>query len=187
MVGVRARSHLHTPIEREAGMQDGAMTIALLIRHAHTDAIGRWLPGRMRGVHLSAAGREQAARLGRSLAATPLSAIHSSPLERARETADEIARHHALPLQLHDALSEVDFGEWTGQTFDELDADPRWRLFNLQRGSAAVPEGETAPAVQRRIVRAVERLAKRHRGETFAVVSHADVLRAAVLHYTNTP
>jgi len=55
----------------------------LLIRHAMVDAHGRFLPGRMPGVHLNEEGRRQAAALGTALRQIPLTAVYSSPLERA--------------------------------------------------------------------------------------------------------
>ena len=78
---------------------------------------------------------------------------------------------------------EIDFGDWTGKTFAELDDDPRWHAFNRARASAIIPGGEAPQVVQLRMVAAVARLAARHRGTTIALVSHADVVRFALLRY----
>lgn len=155
----------------------------LLIRHGHTDAVGTRLVSRLPGVALNAAGRADAGRLGAALAREPLTAIYSSPLERAIETARPLAAEHRLLLQPCDGLIEVDFGEWTGQTFAELDGREDWRRFNAHRGSAVVPAGESASAVQARILACIGELQQRHPGETVAAVSHADVIRAALLYY----
>ncbi len=160
----------------------------MLIRHAHTDAVGRWLTGRAPGVPLSATGIAQADRLGRRLAIRyRLSAIYTSPLERARRTADAIARHQACDLHGCDNLSDIDFGSWTGLTFEELDKDPAWHTFNRARGSAVVPGGERPADVQRRIIETIARIAAAHPGETVAIVSHADLVRSALLHYRGLP
>ena len=159
-------------------------TTVLLIRHAHTHAVGSWLAGRLPGVALSPAGVTQAERLGERLAASvELKAIYTSPLERAYETAAAIARHQHAHLEECDELSEIDFGSWTGRTFAELDTDPAWRAFNQTRATAGIPGGEQPGDVQRRIVGAIARLARLHPGQTIAIVSHADVLRFALLHY----
>jgi broad specificity phosphatase PhoE len=157
-------------------------TVVLLVRHAHTDAVGRIIAGRAAGVPLSAAGRAQADHLGRTLASVPLAAIYTGPLERAIETARAIARHHTVPVREDAALDEVDFGEWTGLTLSELEDIEGWRAFNTDRATAVIPGGEVPLMVQRRIVDAIERLAAAHPGTTIALVSHGDVIRSAVLH-----
>jgi probable phosphoglycerate mutase len=159
-------------------------TIVLLIRHAHTDAIGRTLCGRQLGITLSGIGVSQAEELGRALgASTSLHAIYSSPLERARATADTIARHQHVRTQVSEDLHEIDFGAWTGKTFEQLARDPAWHAFNRTRARAIVPGGEQPHAVQRRIVAAVARLAARHRGAAIALITHGDVVRSALLYY----
>lgn len=163
-------------------MHSSATTI-LLIRHGHTDAIGRRLVGRTAGVHLTGLGREQAARLPDRLSALPITRICASPLERAIETAEPLARARRVEIETMQDLIEVEFGPWTGMTFDALAAVPEWARFNTHRATAAVPGGERASEVQARIVSAVERLHAAHAGETIAAVTHADVIRAAVLHY----
>jgi broad specificity phosphatase PhoE len=162
-------------------------TTVLLIRHAHTDAIGQWLCGRRLGITLSVSGREQAEELARALATTvPFEAVYTSPLERAHMTASAIARHQPTHLHVCDELVDIDFGEWSGKTFAELDTDPAWHAFNAERARAAVPGGEQPTMVQQRIVAAIAGLAAAHQGASIAVVSHADVIRFALLHYRST-
>ena len=161
-------------------------TTILLIRHGHTDAIGHRLVGRSPGVHLTDTGRAQAARLPDLLRSRTIARLFSSPLERARETAEPLARARELEVTIDDALTEVDFGAWTGMTFDELARLPEWARFNARRSVAEVPGGERPVDVQARIVSALDRLRAQHPGQTVAAVSHADVIRAAVLHYAGT-
>jgi broad specificity phosphatase PhoE len=155
----------------------------LLIRHAHTSALGRSLSGRSAGVPLSNHGRIQADRLGRALTSCPLAAIYTSPLERAVQTAEAIGRYQAVAVSQVPELLEIDFGSWTGKTFIELECDPAWRRFNARRSTGSIPEGERLAHVQGRIVAAIANLGARHPGETVAIVSHGDVLRFALLHY----
>jgi broad specificity phosphatase PhoE len=162
--------------------ESGETTVVLLIRHAHTDALGRFLAGRAAGVPLSTIGRAQAERLGQLLAALPLAGIYTSPLERAVETARAIARHHSVPIHEDAGLQEIDFGEWTGCTFAELDDNAAWHTFNDRRSAATIPAGETPAGVQERIVGAITRLTAAHRGRTIALITHGDVIRSAVLY-----
>jgi len=159
----------------------GPGATAWLVRHAHTDASDMRLCGRTAGICLSARGRQELLRLRAQLARLTVDAIYSSPLERARQTATAIALMHRRAIDIEESLNEVDFGEWTGQTFDALEPDPRWRSFNTQRSSASVPHGERPIDVQRRVVMLLTRLANRHRDGHIVLVSHAEVIRSAVL------
>lgn len=163
-------------------------TTFLLIRHATTDAVvGRCLAGRAPGVHLNQAGRDEVARLVARLAGAAVGAVYSSPLERALETAEPLARSLGLEVRALDPLNELDFGRWTGLTFEELERDPLWRRFNSFRSGARAPGGELMIEAQARIVAEVERLRLAHAGETIAVVSHGDPLKAVIAHYTGIP
>jgi broad specificity phosphatase PhoE len=164
------------------GTRPVPVTVVLLVRHAHTDALGRILAGRADGIPLSTVGRAQAERLGRGLSALPLAAIYTSPVERAMETARSIARHHATRLEEDPGLHEIDFGDWTGLTFQELDKIEGWREFNRRRASATIPRGEAPGEVQERIVAAISRVSAAHHGRTIVMVSHGDVIRSAVLY-----
>lgn len=163
-----------------------AMT-TLLIRHGETDSVGRYLSGRRPAHHLNGIGQQQAERLRHRLARYPLAAIYTSPLERARETAEPLAIARRLAPRTDDDLLEVDFGDWTGRTFAELDAMAAWREYNIHRSTACAPGGEPIAHVQARIVAALDRLRGIHDSATVAIVSHAEVIRCAVLHYLAVP
>jgi broad specificity phosphatase PhoE len=168
-------------------MSLAGMTTALLIRHAQTDAVGAWLAGRDAQVSLNQVGRAQAERLRTRLRLTDFSAIYSSPLDRAIQTAAPLARERGLRVEPMMELIEVDFGQWTGARFDALAADPAWQRFNRTRSFADVPGGERALTVQSRIVQALDALRLRHPNQTIALISHADVIRLAVLHSAGAP
>jgi probable phosphomutase (TIGR03848 family) len=163
------------------------MATFYLIRHGAHDLLGRAMAGRMPGVHLNAAGQRQAERLAERLGEAPLRAIYSSPLERARETAAPLAARLGLPVQLSEALGEIDFGEWTGRTFDELRDIPRWHQFNAYRSGTRIPNGELMLEAQARIVGEMERLREQYPHDHLALVGHADVLKAAVAYYLGVP
>ncbi len=162
-------------------------TTVLCIRHALTDAVGVRLTSRAPGVPLSDVGQRQAQQLRERLRGVPLAAVYSSPLERAVATAEPLARDRMQPVHIVEGLTEVDFGEWTGLTFAELEPKPEWQHFNRDRSTAVVPGGETPAGVQRRIIATLSTLSSAHPGETIAAVSHGDVIRNAVLYAAATP
>ena len=161
----------------------------LLIRHGHTAALaGRTLAGRAPGLGLSAEGRREVARLAEGLATLPLAAVHASPMARTLETAALVARPHRLPVQLAPGAVEVDFGLWTGRDYTTFGEDAAWRAWHAARGIAGTPGGERFVAVQARVVEAMLALADAHPGDALvALVSHADVIRAALGYVLGVP
>jgi broad specificity phosphatase PhoE len=154
--------------------------IALLVRHGHVDSVDRWLEGRRDSVRLNAMGRQQASSLSDALSSVPIAAVYTSPLRRALETAEPVAAAHRLPINVREALVDVDFGEWTGKHFDELSHDPRWLVFNRSRADACAPGGEPLDAVRRRIEQELLFFSRRHSGQTIVVVTHAEPIRCAI-------
>ena len=152
----------------------------LLVRHGATDDLDIRMSGRRPGVPLNAAGRAQATALATRLAGDRIDAILAGPLDRARETAEAIGRETGLPVATEDALDELDVGEWTGEDFATLGADPRWDTWNRERATACCPGGETMGAAQARITGLLSRLASARDGEVTALVTHSDLIRAAV-------
>ncbi len=153
-----------------------------LVRHAAHDRVDRVLCGRMPGVGLGDAGRRQAEALARRFAAAGggLDAVWTSPLQRARETAEPIAARLGLLARASDALCEIDFGAWTGQAFDALRDDPRWRRWNEARGGERPPGGESMAEAQARAMAEVERARAGHPDGRVALVSHGDVIKAVL-------
>lgn len=164
------------------------MSVILLVRHAAYDDIGGFLAGRSPGVGLGATGRAQAARLAARLRRERLDMVEASPRERTQETARAIADASGLAEpRTVDALDEIDFGRWSGQEFARLDADPLFRAWNEARATARTPAGESMSDVQTRIVRHMEVLTRAPNAACIALVSHADVIKAAVCYVLGLP
>jgi probable phosphoglycerate mutase len=157
----------------------------LLVRHGEaTFNVERRLPGQLPGVALTDNGRLQAQRVAIALSGLPLSAVISSPLERARDTAEVIARGWGLPVQLDPALMDTDVGRWSGRLIDEVArGDPEWKAF-VEHPTEA-PEGvESWVSVKQRAVAVIERARYDPAlGEHIVVVAHADVVKLIVAHY----
>jgi probable phosphomutase (TIGR03848 family) len=163
------------------------VTRFLLIRHGLHVFGGDRIAGRTAGVDLSPSGREQAQELVGRLAALPLDALYSSPIERTLETARPLAAARALTVQVRDDLSEIDYGDWTGAALDDLRGTPSWQQWNTFRSGHRAPGGEAMIAVQARIVSALRLLWERHGDASVAVVTHGDLIRAALAHCLGAP
>jgi probable phosphoglycerate mutase len=157
----------------------------LLIRHAQNDWVksGR-LAGRTPAVHLNDEGKNQAKALGSRLESSKLTALYSSPLERARETAEAIAdRHPELTVIVEEGLNEVDFGAWAGERLRKLRRRRLWQTVQRTPSQATFPGGEAIRNMQNRLINTLESIAANYGSGRVAVVSHSDVIKAAVAHY----
>ncbi len=162
------------------------MTVFHLVRHGEPAVFGR-INGRTSGIGLSERGRAEIALVADRLAGENIAALYASPLQRTRETAEILAARLDLPIAFRDDLIELDFGEWTGLTFDQVRADPRWIAWQNCRSIAAIPGGESWRQVQERVVGALFELRRLHPEGNVAIVSHGDVIRAALLFALGMP
>jgi probable phosphomutase (TIGR03848 family) len=163
------------------------MTTMLWVRHGETDWIGTRLAGRQPGIHLNEKGRRQAGEVAQMLAPLSIEAFYASPLERALETAEPAARAAGKPVQAMDNLQEVDFGELSGRTFEELRELPIWKQVRRQPSSVEFPGGETLLNVQRRAVAALAEICEGHPRGVVAVFSHSDTIRLMLCHILQIP
>ena len=157
-----------------------------LVRHGHTDALGRVLSGRAPHVGLSALGRAEAAAQAGTLAGRPAVGVLSSPQLRTLQTAQAIADPLGLAVQTEPALDEIDFAAWTGAAFAVLDTRADWQAWNGLRSLAPSP-GETMLAAQARAVALVQRLYAGSPDDELVLVSHADVIKALLAYLLGMP
>ena len=157
-----------------------AVTTLFLVRHAAHDRVDRVLCGRMAGVSLGSVGLAQAHGLARHLMHERVAAVFSSPLERARETAEPIAGRLGHETQIAQGINEIDFGDWTGAAFEALSGDDRWHAWNRNRAVSAAPGGEAMAAVQGRALAQVETWRQAFPGQAVVAVSHGDVIKSVV-------
>ena len=159
----------------------------ILIRHGCTAwNVGAGQGQRFRGVidlPLADEGIVQAQATAQHLANIPLTAVHSSPLQRAAHTAQIIAEPHGLTALPVPELGSMDYGDWAGQTHDQVarhwpDLYRHWRHdpFSVQ-----IPGGESATALRDRAIAALCEILARHAdGETIALVTHQVVCKTLV-------
>lgn len=164
------------------------MATILLIRHGHNDTIGNTLAGRLPGVHLNEDGLEQARCLAEELADLPIKAVYASPLERTMETAEPIARVHALNVEEIPSLIEIDFGEWQGEKIKTLKESKLWKIIHEHPNHVSFPSGENFPDAQSRIIEGLLHLDSQYDENDIVVcVAHSDVIRLAVAYFLALP
>ncbi|MET7465706.1 bifunctional RNase H/acid phosphatase [Nonomuraea sp. NPDC005501] len=155
-------------------------TSLLLLRHGETPlSVERRFSG-LGDAELTEHGLAQARAAAERLSRPPckLDVIVSSPLARARRTAQAVAERTGLPVEVDDDLRETDFGAWEGHTFTEVQRRwpeelTRW----LADPGTAPPGGESFTQVAERVQRASDRLLERYEGRTVLVVSHVTPIK----------
>ncbi len=165
------------------GLRTSIMATFFLVRHATCDPIGHSIAGRAPGVHLNVEGHRQAAELVSRFDGAHIDAVYTSPLERARETIEPFARARDIEVVVASEIIELDFGEWTGARFDELESDATWKRFNTARSTTRIPGGETMREAQSRAVAFLESIAERAPKSRNIIVSHGDIIRAIVMDF----
>lgn len=142
---------------------------AILVRHGRTTANATGVLAGRTAVELDEHGRAQASRLADIFAAIPLAAAISSPLLRTQQTLELVLaqRQATVAVHLDEALTEVDYGQWTGGALKDLAKDPLWRLVQSHPASVTFPGGESMAAMAARSAAAVR-----------GWVAHADAAEA---------
>jgi 2,3-bisphosphoglycerate-dependent phosphoglycerate mutase len=166
----------------------------IAVRHGET----AWnVAARIQGqldIGLNDTGRWQAKRVSEALAAEEISAVYSSDLGRAHETAQSIAEAAGIPVVPEEGLRERSFGMFEGKTFDEIHQTWPDHAHNWRK---RIPEwqppegGESLLQLRERVTRTIQALAARHPGELIVVVAHGGVLdtlyRVATGQDVNSP
>ena len=163
------------------------MSLFYLIRHGEHDWLKKGIAGRIPGESLNSEGRAQVEKLVGRLAGVKFDAIYTSPMERAIESAEPLANALRMKAVITPELTELDFGEWNGATFEVLRADKRWAEWNRDRSVVRMPGGEAMPEVQSRVVTFLMRLHDEKPNGAFALFSHGDSIRAALCYWMGMP
>ena len=157
------------------------MTRVVLVRHGETDwnRQGRWQGHADPG--LNDRGRTQARAAAARLALERPASLVTSDLRRAAETASAVSEALGVPAAVDPRLREVDVGEWSGLTRDEVRArDPDAYQAWLDGENTGYPGGETFAQLQARSAAAMDELWRAHEGATVVVVCHGGTIRAMV-------
>ena len=163
-------------------------TTVFYVRHVPHELQDKIQVGRRDGIRLRADAPERLQRLTERFAREPLAAVYSSPISRAQETAKAVAAGHAgLEVRVREGLDELDAGDWTGKTFEQMHADPAWRVWNTVRSLGRIPGGESMLEAQARMIAVLEEIRRDHPDQSVAVVGHGDPIKAALLYLLGLP
>lgn len=166
-------------------------TRLFIVRHGETLANREYRFIGSRDDLLSEHGQLQAAQVAEALAAFPIAAVYSSPMQRAYSTALPIAERHNLSVQQFDALREGSFGIWEGMNRAEVLAhSPEYAqlFYEWERDSSvAPPGGESLIAMQQRVSSGVEQLALAHPDQSIVLVSHVGPIKALICTALSVP
>ena len=171
-----------------------AATLIIFVRHGKTPTTGTKLPGRAPNLHLSNEGKSQAETVAKeiensssSFIGSKVSAVYTSPMERTQETAKPIAKTLNLRVRTLQGLNECDFGDWTGRRLRDLSKLKSWSIIQKHPSNFRFPNGESFTEMQNRMIKTVDKIVKRHPGQTVVCVSHADPIKAILASAVGTP
>jgi broad specificity phosphatase PhoE len=132
-------------------------------------------------------GEGQARFVAQRLLKFPQLIVESSPRRRARHTAGIIASARDTTVRIVPQMDDVDYGRWSGQTFEALLADPQWRRWNKYRRVSRTPAGDSIRDVQDRALAHFRKLQQEFDAETIVIVTHEEVIRSVVLVALQAP
>lgn len=153
----------------------------IFLRHGQAkNNTERVLAGRTPGVPLTGEGIDQAEKAAQFLAEMDVSTIYSSPIERAKNTAEIVARHNSLDMKLDDRLIELDMGKFTGMPYDEVFANHGNVFLKFYSSELEVAHSgiETFSEVKRRVLSMVGHVLENHPDQNVVLVTHMDPIKA---------
>ena len=160
----------------------------IFLRHAQAENNAkRILAGRTEGVHLTKTGIEQAELIAKYLKPLDISAIYSSPIERASHTAEIVAKNRSLEVVLDERLTEINMGKFTRMNYDDMFAKYGNIFLKFYENDPVISEHEveTFPNVQKRVLDMVDHVVKRHNNENVILVTHMDPIKSMLAKVMN--
>ena len=150
------------------------MTSIYLVRHGQTAWNKEEIFRGRTDVPLNDTGLREAELAGEYFKGLEIDAVYSSPLSRARQTAEKIARVHCLEVNPLNGLIDMSFGTWEGRTLEEIKNEEKelYPLWRDQPHRVQFPGGESLDKVRDRSIAALEELIRSHPEKTIVLVSH---------------
>lgn len=154
-------------------------TRLFLLRHGEVEERYHRVFGGRIDMDLSPRGHEQARALANFLRRRPIDAIYASPMRRAQQTLAPLASHCPKPAITRPEFREVDFGDWTGLTWEQVHSRYQVSAFDwLERiEQGAIANAETGAGFRARVEPALQEIVREHAGESVAIVCHGGVIR----------
>ncbi len=160
----------------------------LIFRHAESTAnASGLLAGRSSGVELSEKGKEQATGLRSILDGFPFDAVISSPISRCLDTAKRALPNHE-PILLNEDFIELDFGDWTGLSLQELAKRDEWKIVQHSPSQFRFPNGESFMDLRQRVAKGITDIVDSYDSSAkIALFTHADVVKMIVTWLLDSP
>ena len=160
-----------------------SVTRLYILRHGQTVRHDEWRLNGKTDVDLTDVGRAQLDAAAEDLAGVEFTAVYSSDLQRSRYGGEALARPRNLELRVDSSFREINFGDWEGMNFTEVEAKypGAWDERRLNIAHHRPPGAETISELWDRVQDGVSRLLDNHAGETVALVAHSGVNRAILL------
>ncbi len=155
----------------------------IFLRHGQAENnTKRILAGRTEGVPLTKIGIEQAEQIGKYLKPIDISAIYSSPIERANNTAKIVAESNSIDYKLDERLTELDMGKFTRMPYDEIFAKHGNVFLKFYSNDPVISKYnvETFPHVQKRVMDMLDYTIKKHDQENVLLVTHMDPIKSVI-------
>jgi len=155
----------------------------IFLRHGQAENnTKRILAGRTEGVPLTKIGIEQAEQIGKYLKPIDISAIYSSPIERANNTAKIVAESNSIDYKLDERLTELDMGKFTRMPYDEIFAKHGNVFLKFYSNDPIISKYnvETFPHVQKRVMDMLDYTIKKHDQENVLLVTHMDPIKSVI-------
>lgn len=153
----------------------------IFLRHGQAkNNIERILTGRTPGVPLTKKGIEQAEKAAKFLEHMNISAIYSSPIERAKHTAEIVGKYNSLDVTIDDRLIELDMGKFTGVPYDEIFSSHGNVFMKFYNGELEIAHNgvETFSEVKKRVLGIVDHVIENHPDQNVVLVTHMDPIKA---------
>ena len=153
----------------------------IFLRHGQAkNNLERILTGRTPGIPLTEEGINQAEKAAKFLEHMNISAIYSSPIERARHTAEIVGKHNSLDVTIDDRLIELDMGKFTGVPYDEIFNSHGNVFMKFYNGELEIAHNgvETFSEVKKRILGIVDHVIENHPDQNVVLVTHMDPIKA---------
>ena len=140
----------------------------------------RVLAGRTPGIPLTDKGIDQAQKAAEFIEHMKISAIYSSPIERAKHTAEIVGRHNSIDVIIDERLIELDMGKFTGMPYDEIFSSHGNVFMKFYNGELEIAHNgvETFDEVKKRVLGIVDHVLEEHPDENVLLVTHMDPIKA---------
>jgi len=155
----------------------------IFLRHGQAENnTNRVLAGRRPGVPLTLTGLEQSEKIAKFLKPFNISTIYSSPIERAKKTAEIVSEHNSLEIKTDERLIELDMGKFTGMPYDEIFEKHGNVFLKFYEGDLEIAHNgvETFIELKKRILDMVDFVIREHNDENVLLVTHMDPIKALI-------